>query len=233
MGSTILTVLPLVGAMAFAQQAQADTFNFSFSGSGVSGQGTLVYSPQPGGADTITGITGVFSDTNTGLNGKPDIVNATITGLVPIDPVVPLPVNVIAPDFSYFNIVNGVPSPPASQPSPALSYDNNLYPGGSPVVCLDYPASGGVFDVYGLLFTISNGDVVGLWSNGVFPGAPPSSLNYGVAVADSNFTYDYVGGVALSTPEPSTWAMMVLGFAGLGFAGLRKAKRGTPAPSAA
>jgi hypothetical protein len=30
-------------------------------------------------------------------------------------------------------------------------------------------------------------------------------------------------------PEPSTWAMMVLGFAGLGFAGYRKAKTGPAA----
>ena len=32
-------------------------------------------------------------------------------------------------------------------------------------------------------------------------------------------------------PEPSTWAMMLLGFAGLGFAGYRRAKK-DPAPSA-
>jgi PEP-CTERM motif len=36
------------------------------------------------------------------------------------------------------------------------------------------------------------------------------------------------------TPEPSTWAMMLLGFAGLGFAGYRRAaRRGKPAQSAA
>jgi hypothetical protein len=29
-----------------------------------------------------------------------------------------------------------------------------------------------------------------------------------------------------SVPEPSTWAMMLLGFAGLGFAGYRRAKAG-------
>jgi hypothetical protein len=34
-------------------------------------------------------------------------------------------------------------------------------------------------------------------------------------------------------PEPSTWAMMILGFAGLGFAGYRKAKNGKTALSAA
>jgi hypothetical protein len=32
-------------------------------------------------------------------------------------------------------------------------------------------------------------------------------------------------GAPVSTPEPSTWAMMLLGFAGLGFLGYRKAKR--------
>jgi hypothetical protein len=35
-----------------------------------------------------------------------------------------------------------------------------------------------------------------------------------------------------TVPEPSTWAMMLLGFAGLGFAGLRKAKTPQAAPSA-
>jgi hypothetical protein len=36
-----------------------------------------------------------------------------------------------------------------------------------------------------------------------------------------------------STPEPSTWAMMLLGFAGLGFAGYRKARGARAALSAA
>ncbi len=34
------------------------------------------------------------------------------------------------------------------------------------------------------------------------------------------FTYN------TSVPEPSTWAMMLLGFAGLGFAGYRRARAG-------
>ena len=29
----------------------------------------------------------------------------------------------------------------------------------------------------------------------------------------------------LSTPEPSTWALMLIGFAGLGFAGYRASRR--------
>jgi len=35
--------------------------------------------------------------------------------------------------------------------------------------------------------------------------------------------------IGSAVPEPSTWAMMLLGFAGLGFAGYRKAKSGTAA----
>jgi PEP-CTERM motif len=41
-----------------------------------------------------------------------------------------------------------------------------------------------------------------------------------------------VSGVA-AIPEPSTWAMMLLGFAGLGFAGYRKARSARTALSAA
>ena len=58
--------------------------------------------------------------------------------------------------------------------------------------------------------------------------------------SDDNFTYDGVGnqgGYAVAqvelfgipavggVPEPSTWAMMLLGFAGLGFAGYRTSRR--------
>ena len=37
----------------------------------------------------------------------------------------------------------------------------------------------------------------------------------------------------VATPEPSTWAMLLIGFAGLGFAGYRKARSGRIAPSVA
>jgi hypothetical protein len=44
---------------------------------------------------------------------------------------------------------------------------------------------------------------------------------FGTEVEDLSVNYS----VVLGTPEPSTWAMMLLRFAGLGFAGYRKAKR--------
>jgi PEP-CTERM motif-containing protein len=33
------------------------------------------------------------------------------------------------------------------------------------------------------------------------------------------------GGTIASVPEPSTWAMMLIGFAGIGFAGYRRSRR--------
>ncbi len=39
-----------------------------------------------------------------------------------------------------------------------------------------------------------------------------------------SFTSDVSGDFSSSVPEPSTWAMMLLGFAGLGYVGFRKAR---------
>jgi hypothetical protein len=37
-----------------------------------------------------------------------------------------------------------------------------------------------------------------------------------------------VGNLASTVPEPPTWAMMLLGFAGLGFAGYRASRKSGP-----
>jgi hypothetical protein len=50
---------------------------------------------------------------------------------------------------------------------------------------------------------------------GVTPGAYKWTWGSGV---NQNFT------LVIGTPEPSTWAMMLLGFAGLGYAGYRRSK---------
>jgi hypothetical protein len=44
------------------------------------------------------------------------------------------------------------------------------------------------------------------------------------------FTPDYTSadGLMFAAPEPSTWTMMVLGFAGLGVAGHRKSRTSGP-----
>ncbi|HEY1781387.1 MAG TPA: PEP-CTERM sorting domain-containing protein [Roseiarcus sp.] len=46
--------------------------------------------------------------------------------------------------------------------------------------------------------------------------SPPNFIEFGTGTVTINGAY--------ATPEPSTWAMMLLGFAGLGFGGYRKVK---------
>jgi len=59
--------------------------------------------------------------------------------------------------------------------------------------------------------------------------APENPLLTSVSVLDGPDAFKVTGGATLSptlsVPEPSTWAMMLLGFAGLGFAGYRKVKQ--------
>ena len=110
--------------------------------------------------------------------------------------------------------------------STLLSYDNLFWPGGAPATASDFDGAGGFLDIYGLMFTIGGGTVVDLFNNGVGAITHIPYGGFGVVVATSSTALDYVGGgVTASTPEPSTWAMMVLGFAGLGFAGYRKARK--------
>jgi hypothetical protein len=53
--------------------------------------------------------------------------------------------------------------------------------------------------------------------------------------SNESFRWRLIGtsGIPSGVPEPSTWAMMLLGFAGIGFGGYRKAKSGRTAFSAA
>jgi hypothetical protein len=55
---------------------------------------------------------------------------------------------------------------------------------------------------------------------------PPAADPPPVAASSSNsFEFDnVVAGGASAVPEPSTWAMLLLGFAGLGYAGWRRSK---------
>jgi uncharacterized membrane protein len=69
----------------------------------------------------------------------------------------------------------------------------------------------------------SGGSVINLGGvSGCFEGVANAINGAGQVVGSGQA----VGCSAGAVPEPSTWAMMLLGFAGLGFAGYRRAKRG-------
>ena len=231
----VWAVLPLLAGLCFAESAQALTVNFSFGGDGnASGSGTLTVGSNPyadttgifgtpanligpsgpppnysGAVDpanslAITGAIGVFSDFALGIKG------VAITGVLATDP------------QNHFDADQTIPHSFGWYPAPgSISYDNLFYPGGAaPITCIGV-LPGGLVDDYGVLFTLANGDLVDLYSNG---GAGPG--DYGVVVwADGAEDKTSMGGLSVSTPEPSTWAMMVLGFAGLGFAGYRSSRK--------
>ena len=232
----ILAALPLVAGLIFAGSAHASSLNFSFGGDGnASGSGTITIGADPfadtmgifgtpanllgpsmgpppnwqGAVDpanalAVTGATGIFSDLALSID------NVAITGILATNP------------QNHFDQDQTIPYSFGWYPAPGgVSYDNLFYAGGNaPITCIGVPP-GGFFDDYGVLFTLANGDLVDLYSNG---GDAPG--DYGVVVwADGAEDTTSEGGLSLAAPEPSTWAMMVLGFAGLGFAGYRKSRK--------
>jgi hypothetical protein len=217
-----LMVGVLAAALTCAQQALAADVPFALKGQGFNISGTFTIVPNvapadpdlacgtaghnpcrtdPVGAFSVTNITGTFSD------AVDHISNAAISGIVPInpagerdatfDPLVPSSLSFI--DF----------------PGGALTYNNLFFPDGSPIDC-DYPFSGTFADVFGIAFTVQGGYTAVLWGDGDVPGF---GLTYGVGVTDGTqglaYAFQGVSGFA-AVPEASTWAMMLLGFIGLG-----------------
>jgi hypothetical protein len=215
-----------LAGVALVGQAHSATMPIKFSGPGVSGSlaitfGAATDAKYPTTAFEITNVTGTFTDTNNGL----DIVDASVS-LFPIlsPPSAPESTNLLAPhDFSKFAVASGLPV----MSNGFVTYDNLFWPGNAPATASDFSGHGTFLDIYGLAFTIGGGTVVDLFSNGLGFG-PPGAV-FGLAVVTSKTTLDYFpnAGVAASTPEPSTWAMMILGFAGLGFAGYRASRKAT------
>ena len=191
-----------------SQTALANSVDFSFTGpGGISGSGvfTVMTTADPT-IDDITGITGTFLDTGDGVSGP-------ISGLVP---------------SAYSNVCPG-----AANFSPAgYSFDNLYYPSGSPAICaFDYPFSGGVLDIFGVLFNVNDAGTtytVNLFSNGVLP---VTGLSYGLNVAEGVKTInDGVGGngvylssfTATPVPEPAKVSYLLVGLAALIFVAGRK-----------
>lgn len=205
----------VVAAMPLATSAA--TVNLAVNGSGVTANLTLTYGPQTDAkypdAYVVTGISGSFSDASVGIS------NATVLGLVKTAFNIPDATNLLAPaNFSRFAVASGL----SPQNNGYLSYDNLFWPGGAPQTASDYPAYGGMLDIYGLMFRIGDGKVVNLWSNGVFDG-PAIGPIYGAAVATVDQALAYHEGLTVSAvPEPATTALLLLGLGATGWAARRQ-----------
>ena len=238
----ILAALPLIAGLIFAGSAHAGSVNFSFGGDGnASGSGTITV-----GADPFADTQGIFATPANLLGpsagpppnfqGAVDPANAlAITDamgtfsdkILNIDNVAIIGIFATNPQ-NHFDPDQTIPHSFGWYPAPgSVSYDNLFYAGGNaPITCIGVPP-GGFFDDYGVMFTLANGDLVDIYSNG---GNDPGV--YGVVVwADGAADYTSAAGLSLAAPESSTWAMMFLGFAGLGFAGHRRS-RGTTSVAA-
>lgn len=223
--------LAAVAMVASSAASRAATVNYSYTGQGVSYALTLTTAADPNvgpwppavpsapnavdpsGAEIVVGVTGTFTD------APLRIFNAVVTGVEPLNRVSPESTNLLAPNsFSLLLVANGVHE--NGQNSLGLHYDNLYYPQGSPQTASDYPFHGGVFDIYGLAFTLDNNDVVNIWSNGVLLGV---GLDYGVAVTDRI-------NVLAPVPLPGSAAMFGAAVLALSLAGSgRKCKKAAAA----
>ena len=176
--------------------ANATTFDWSLSGNlsfGITGNGTLTAS-ESGGQFLVNSISGSVSDTCTGTPCVPQYRN--IIGL-------------LTPHQSFGGLSD-------------IGGDNLIFPA---------PASP-FLDSAGLVFSIGGVGVdpcaftAGCYMNVYYApnassGGPQYQLymsNFGANGVDFVLTAE----VASSVPEPSTWAMLLLGFAGLGFMTYRR-----------
>jgi hypothetical protein len=67
-------------------------------------------------------------------------------------------------------------------------------------------------------------DVSDLWGIPIWPGGPWDNF-YKTTPRPGGSMYALDGIILTSVPEPSTWAMMLMGFFALGYAGYRRARK--------
>lgn len=235
----VLAAGALLTALAAAPYAGATVIGIDFSGSAGSGYANLTLTPDPNSSpnyqptyDAADGASGTSAPLSpydpagaqyiTGANGS--FNGVAITGVTALDKGAAPPGEILPNSFSWVYTTSGT-----------NSYDNLFYANGSPLVCppttaggaLGYPFSGGFLDIYGVMLTLQNGDLVGLWSDGVTaPGAfGPTwqgGLTYGLDVFTPTsqagmytLSQSQFDGVSASAPEPSPLWLLGAGVLGL------------------
>ena len=116
-------------------------------------------------------------------------------------------------------MISGLANETISAVTPNPNFSGAAYsPDGSFIYNNLYHASGMAFDIDGLLLATAQnpGGYWNLW------GTSPGNYSLWESVGSYNYPIEESGNLSMTAvPEPSTWAMMLLGFAGLGIAGYR------------
>ncbi|MCD6681907.1 MAG: hypothetical protein LT102_14885 [Burkholderiaceae bacterium] len=177
-----------------APYASATTVRIDFGGAAGNGYAELMLAPDPDASANYKpdfNTTGALSPWDpegaqhiTGAVGSFDGV--AITGIMDTTPGAPPEITPgswenLPKSFSWLSVGTG-----------QKSYDNLFYADGSPLVCPPlgdppYTFHGGFLDIFGVLFTLENGDLVHLWSDGVttkgaFGPDWPGGLTFGLNV---------------------------------------------------
>jgi opacity protein-like surface antigen len=120
-------------------------------------------------------------------------------------------------------VISGLAEQTISAVAPNPNFSGAAYsPDGSFIYDNLYHASGMPFDVDGLLFVTAQnpGGYWNLW------GTSPGNYSLWESVGSYNYPIEESGTLSVAAvPELSTWAMMLAGFAGLGFASYRASRR--------
>jgi hypothetical protein len=117
-------------------------------------------------------------------------------------------------------LISGLTNQTISAVTPNPNFSGPAYsPDGSFIYNNLYHPSGMAFDVYGLLF-VTTQNPGGYWN---LYGNSPGSYSLWESAGSGNYPIHESGNLSVAAaPELSTWAMLALGFAGLGVVGRRR-----------
>ena len=126
-------------------------------------------------------------------------------------------------------VISGLADQTISAVTPNPNFSGAAYsPDGSFIYNNLYHASGLPFDVDGLLFVTAQNpsDYWNLW------GTSPGNYSLYESAGSYNYPIEEFGSLSVAAaPEPSTWAMLALGFAALSLVGRRRQRTARLAPS--